>query len=123
MIHKDVTILIADRNPNVRDFLKREMAAEKYRVIVAVDGKNLLEIAARSPRIADILIVDPELPDMDASEIVDKLCRRTPPLPVIIHGLPEEDIAYRGSHSGIFIEKGSRSVEEIKQIVHKMVGE
>lgn len=122
MTTKEVTVLIADRNPNVRDFLKREMIAENYRVIVADDAKTLLKIAFESPPV-DLVIVDPDLPDMEASEIIKKLNSRWPPLPVVIHALPEEEIDYRGLPTEFFVEKGSRSIEIIKRIIHEMITE
>ncbi len=119
---KEVTILIADRNPNVREFLKREMMAENYRVIVADDAKTLLRIAFESHPV-DLAIIDPDLPDLEPSEIIEKLNSRLPPMPVVIHALPEEEIDYRGMYTGIFIEKGSRSIEIIKRIIREMITE
>ena len=117
-----VTILIADRNPNVREFLKREMTAENYRVILADDGKTLLKKAFEFHPV-DILIIDPDLPDMDSSDIVAKLKSRIPPLPVVIHTLSEGDIDCRGFCSSIFIEKGSRSIEVIKKTIRDIITE
>ena len=117
-----VTILIADRNPNVREFLKREMSAENYRVILADDGKTLLKKAFESHPV-DILIIDPDLPDMESSDIISKLKNRVPPLPVVIHALPEGDVDCRGFCSSIFIEKGSRSIEVIKKTIRDIITE
>lgn len=39
------TILIADRNSNVREFLKREMMTEGYRVRLAKDSREVLKWA------------------------------------------------------------------------------
>jgi CheY-like chemotaxis protein len=117
-----VTILIADRNPNVREFLKREMEAENHRVILADDAKTLLKAAFEFHPV-DILVIDPDLPDMEPSDIITKLKCRTPPLPVVIHALPEGEIDCRGFSSSIFIEKGSRSIEVIKRIIRDIITE
>ena len=117
-----VTILIADRNPNVREFLKREMTADNYRVILADDAKTLLRTAFESQPV-DILIVDPDLPDMESSDIISKLKSRMPPLPVVIHALPEGEIDCHGFSSSIFIEKGSRSIEVIKRFIRDIITE
>jgi DNA-binding response OmpR family regulator len=119
---KEVTILIADRNPNVREFLKREMTAEKYRVITADDAKTLLKTAFELHPV-DLVILDPDLPDMEVSDIIKKLNSRLPPLPVIIHALPEEQSDYRAMHTGILIEKGSQSIEIIKRTIREMITE
>ena len=51
------TILVADRNPNVRDFLKRELMAEGYRVLQAKDNREVLKrVFSRTP--LDLLIFD-----------------------------------------------------------------
>jgi len=119
---KKVTILIADRNPNVREFLKREMTAENYRVILADDAKASLKTAFESHPV-DILIIDPDLPDMESSDIISKLKCRTPPLPIVVHALPGGEIDCDGFSSSIFIEKGSRSIEVIKRIIRDIITE
>ena len=117
-----VTILIADRNPNVRDFLKREMVAEKYRVIVAEDAKTLLRLAFETDPV-DILIIDPDLPDMEPCDIIKKINNRVPPLPMVIHALPENDRNGSLVNAGVLIEKESRSIEVIKKLIRKMIAE
>lgn len=119
---EQVTILIADRNPNVREFLKREMTAENYHVILADDGKTLLKKAFESHPV-DILIIDPDLPDMESSDIISKLKKRVPPLSVVVHALPEGEVDCHGFSSSIFIEKSSRSIEIIKQFIRVVVTE
>ena len=119
---ENITILIADRNPNVREFLKREMAAENYRVMLADDGKTLLKKAFESHRV-DVLIIDPDFPDMESSDIFSRLKSRIPPLPVVIHALPEEEFDCQGFCSSIFIEKGSRSIEVIKKTIRDIITE
>lgn len=122
MMDPVVTILIADRNPNVRDFLKREMVAEKYRVIVAEDAKTLLRLAFETDPV-DILIIDPDLPDMEPCDIIKKINNRVPPLPMVIHALPENDRNGSLVNAGVLIEKESRSIEVIKKLIRKMIAE
>ena len=42
---KDITILIADRNPHVRKFLQREMTTAGYRVQLADTAREVLKWA------------------------------------------------------------------------------
>ena len=50
-------ILIADRNRHVRDFLRRELHAEGYRIEVARDGREVLNhLQGHEP--PDLLILD-----------------------------------------------------------------
>jgi FixJ family two-component response regulator len=82
-------ILIADRNRHVRDFLRRELSAEGYRVEVARDGREMLgRINGEDP--PHLLILDLEIPYLDEPEVWSRLKDRQPALPVVIHTfLPE----------------------------------
>ena len=113
---RKTTIMIADRNRNVREFLKREMVSENYRVICAEDAKTMFK-RALEPFMVDVLIIDPNLPDMEPSEIMRRLARRRPVLPIIVHCLSEEDDFSPPTDSVRFVEKGGGSIEVIKQIL------
>jgi DNA-binding response OmpR family regulator len=85
-------ILIADRNRHVREFLRRELTAEGYRVEVARDGRELLgKINGDDP--PHILILDLEIPYLDELQIWARVKECQPPPPVVIHTfLPEEKL-------------------------------
>ena len=81
---REFTILVADRNRRVRQFLMRELVAEGYAVLLA-DGKDdLLQIVRRDDTL-DLLILDDELLVPEESRIVDLLRNRVPHLPFIVH--------------------------------------
>ena len=66
------TILIADRNPHIREFLRREMMAEGYRARLAKNGREVLRLVyQRGP--LDLLILDPDLPDAGEVPVLEKL--------------------------------------------------
>jgi response regulator RpfG family c-di-GMP phosphodiesterase len=113
-----ITILIADRNPNVREFLKREMLSENYRAVCAEDAKTMFKLVSGLSRV-DVVIVDPDLPDMEAPEVLGKLWEKWPLLPVIIHSLFEENGFSSRPDSALFIEKRGRSIEAIKRVVRE----
>jgi DNA-binding response OmpR family regulator len=117
---RKLTILIADRNKNVRDFLRREFSSEGYGIITARDGNQVLEeIGRENP--PDLLILDLEIPDADSSEILEKAQRRNPPVPVVIHTfLTEESERDTLRDSEIFIEK-SGNVDYLKSAVADML--
>ena len=117
-----ITILIADRNPNVREFLKREMVSEDYRVICAEDAKSMFRLAL-APFMVDVLILDPDLPDMEASDVLGKLGVQKPGLPVIIHSFSEENRCAFFLDSAVFIEKGGGSTEVIKRVLKEQIAE
>jgi DNA-binding NtrC family response regulator len=115
------TILIADRNPRVRAFLKREMTAEGYQIRLADNGREVLNWAF-GPTPIHLLIIDPDLPDVEEQEILRQLENRVPELPIIIHsfalapaGRPER------LHGLVFVEKGGRSIEKLISAAAEML--
>lgn len=76
-------IIIADRNRHVREFLRRELISEGYRVRVAKDDKELLRMIDNET--PDLLILDLEIPYGGGLAVLQRLRDRNPPLPVVIH--------------------------------------
>jgi CheY-like chemotaxis protein len=110
-------ILIADRNPHVRRFLKRELEAEGYRIRLAESGVEVLKWAFH-PDPLDLIILDPDLPDTVAGQLMDKLKDRIPPIKVVIHAFLSD---YAAPHDKLsanaFIEKGGNSSEALKKVI------
>lgn len=117
------TILIADRNPNVRDLLKREMVGEGYRVILAKDSREVLRrVFSQEP--LDLLIFDLDLPDAADAKIIGRLNDRIPRLPVILHSFQTDHSNYpSGNSNTIFVEKRGNSVECLKKVVSKLLNQ
>ena len=115
------TILVADRNPNVREFLKREMMAEGYRVLQAKNSREVLkQVFSQTP--LDLLIFDLDLPDAGEVEIFEKLNDRIPQLPVVLHSFQTDRFNFpEAIISAIFVEKRGNSVERLKKVVAKML--
>ena len=118
---KTFTILVADRNRNIRDFLRRELSAEGYEVAVAGDGGQILAEIERENGV-DLLVFDLEIPDADSSKIFEKIQRRQPPLPVVIHTfLTEESERDFSLNKGeIYIEK-SGNIDLLKTAIADML--
>jgi CheY-like chemotaxis protein len=110
-------ILVADRNPHVRRFLKRELEAEGYRIRLAESGVEVLKWAFH-PDPLDLIILDPDLPDTVAGQLMDKLKDRIPPIKVVIHAFLSD---YAAPHDKLsanaFIEKGGNSSEALKKVI------
>jgi DNA-binding NtrC family response regulator len=111
------TILAADRNPHVRDFLKREMTAEGFQVDLAKNAREVLERVYQNESI-DLVIIDPDMPDASKEELLAQLSDRIPNLPVVIHSF-STDPAYqkKGPVDVTFVEKEGRSIEALKKVV------
>jgi DNA-binding NtrC family response regulator len=118
------TILIADRNRRVRDFLKREMLKEGFGVYLAENaGELIYEALNRNP--LDLIIVDPDFPGAQTTDLLRELQRRCPPVPVVVHthyvnSWPEA-AGCSGAGRCLVIEKGGSSVEKLKQVASQML--
>jgi DNA-binding NtrC family response regulator len=104
----------------VRSFLKRELEAEGYQVRLAENGFQVLNLVyERVP--LDLLILDPDLPDIDGTSLLEKVHDRIPPLPTIIHTfLTDYPDPREAVQADVFVEKGANSVEEIKRIIENL---
>jgi len=122
-VKKDITILIADRNPHVRKFLQREMTAAGYRVQLADTAREVLKWAFhREP--LDLVILDPDLSDADESHMLQHLLNRVPALPVVVHTYASEyGDAFKNMEELFFVEKRGSSVERLKQVVYEILVE
>lgn len=117
----NITLLIADRNPHVRKFLQREMTAAGYRVQLADNAHEVIKWAfSREP--LDLVILDPDLPDADESQMLHHLLNRVPALPVVVHTyVSEYGDAFKDMEELFFVEKGGSSVERLKQVVYDIL--
>lgn len=115
------TLLIADRNPHVREFIKREMTKEGFRVLQAEKGRDVIDMVCRCFSL-DLIIIDPDLPDMEETLLLEKIGERYPSLPVVIHAFDSENTNYfLYLKQTAFVEKGGQSIEELKQVVGEIL--
>ncbi|MCK9376246.1 MAG: response regulator [Syntrophobacterales bacterium] len=113
-------ILIADRNRHVREFLRRELTAEGYRVEVARDAREVMSrIDGEDP--PQLLILDLEIPYLDEPEVWGCLKDRQPPLPVVIHSLlPEYPTTLTLPIAARFLEKKG-DTDLLKSVVAEVI--
>jgi CheY-like chemotaxis protein len=114
-------ILITDRNRHVRDFLRRELAAEGYQVEMAADGREVLSrINGNDP--PQLLILDLEIPYLDEPGLWDRLRDCQPPLPLVIHTLlPEYPTRKTCPIAAAFLEKRG-DTDQLKAVVAEVIG-
>jgi DNA-binding NtrC family response regulator len=122
MVQEVVTVLIADRNPNVRDFLRREFLNEGYRILSAKNGREVLRQVNEPDRL-DVLVLDLDLPDTNGSDLLDLLQARVPGLPLVLHCFAPEDESRAEAYikAGAFVEKRGNSVDRLKKVVRELV--
>jgi DNA-binding NtrC family response regulator len=111
------TLLIADRNRHVRDFLRREFIADGYAVELAGDCRELSSfIEASEP--PDLLIVDLEMPCSGGPEAIETLLARNPLLPVVVHTFLSEEAAQEVcERAAAFLEKRGNNIDHLKATV------
>lgn len=118
---KQYHVLIADRNPRIRNLLKREFTKAGYVVRLAESSKTLLEIVF-GPAPLDLLIIDPDFPNTDLTVLSQRLSERVPQLPVILHALDTDLKSIRlPLHLAQLVEKNGCSVENLKKTVAGML--
>ena len=114
------TLLIVDKNPNVRGFLKREMEAEGYSIHLAENGRQTIQWIHRQTPV-DLVVLDPDLPDTDKCEMLTSIWGHLPPLPTVIHTFASiyNECSQCGSlpAEAVFVEKRGNSIERLKQVV------
>lgn len=75
------TIILADRNRHIRELLAREFNREGFVVKGCGLGREAADLAAME---GDMLVMDGELPDMDALSVIRWARRSRPGLPVAV---------------------------------------
>lgn len=118
---KGITILVADRNPHVREFLKRELGAVGYRVMLAKNGGEVLGCLEGRLGV-DLLVLDLDLPHAGDPGILDEIRGRTPTLPVVVHTcLPEYINHPTAMNNAAFVEKEGCSVDRLKDVISEVL--
>ena len=116
-MQKEFHLLVVDRNPHIRNFLKREFQSEGYNVQLAKNGRELVNRIYSSAPI-DLVIIDPDIPDVSQLNLFKSLEDRVPSLPFVIHS---DLIDYLESTSHIskatFVPKRGSSSETLKDVV------
>lgn len=114
-------ILIADRNPNIRSLISRELRSDGYDVRSARSATELLYHISGLSGHSVLLILDPDLPDAEYMSIERMLNERIPAIPIIIHALNPEFLNHdRFLYAKEIIEKADKSIESLKNAVSKV---
>jgi len=114
------TVLFVDDNKNIRDFCRRELEQEGYRVLVAGDGEEAL--AALEQVLPDLVILDIRMPRMGGFEAIEQLLNQNSDIPVIFYTAHKDDLDYdfRASLAEAYLEK-SEDLAELKSAVGQIL--
>jgi DNA-binding response OmpR family regulator len=92
-------ILVVEDEPGIVDFLDRGLSAQGFSVISALDGDSGLERALHED--VDLVVLDMLLPGRSGLEVLERLRRSKPALPVIVlTALGEVDDRVSGLDAG-----------------------
>ncbi len=100
------TILVADDEKGIRETLRRLLEYEKYDVLLAEDGLDALQKAENE--VVDLVLLDIKMPGMDGLEVLSRLHKTQPELPVVIisgHGTIQTAVEATRLGAFDFIEK------------------
>lgn len=114
-------ILISDRNKNVREYLKREMKIDGYKIELAKSASEILTRIREDDSIR-LLILDPDLPDLDYESLMQALIEMTAKLPVILHSYGNSGEGDNGLYKPVhFVEKRGYGIENLKKAVTSLL--
>lgn len=110
------TLVIAERNANIRELLRREFGREGYAVLTAGSGAEVLSQLSLAQRV-DLLVLDAEMGGPDGSALAPRLEREFPWLPVVLHGFA----GFASGEGGVArVEKGA-DFERLKRTVREVL--
>ena len=120
-MRKKFTILIADRNRNIRQFLKRELEAEGYLINLANNGLEVLEIVTAEP--PDLLILDLDMTYLNGVEILNQFERMKWSVPVVVYTLLTiyEDHPVIQKTAAAFLEKNENNIDSLKEKIVELL--
>ncbi|MFH1242426.1 MAG: response regulator [Pseudomonadota bacterium] len=120
---EESTILIADKNPHIREFLRRELTGEGYRVRVARNCKEVLKWAY-GPEPIHLLILDLDLPDEKDVPLLKELDDRVPAIPVVLHTFASDYATHCELPNRVaYVEKVGNSIERLKEVISEVLKE
>jgi CheY-like chemotaxis protein len=102
------TILVVEDEETVRNTLKRILMALGYSVVLAVDGREGVEIFGKDPEQFDLVLLDLTMPRLDGAEVYAEIRRTNSQTPIVLmSGYSEQEAAAHFSSKGLagFIEK------------------
>jgi two-component system cell cycle sensor histidine kinase/response regulator CckA len=102
------TILVVEDQPEVRSVIHKALSRHGYRVLMATNGSEAVEIAAAHGDRIDLLITDVVMPGLSARELAERFRRQHPAGRVLyMSGYTDDTVVQRGilEQSVEFIQK------------------
>lgn len=94
-------ILIVEDDPEIANFLKG-LLADSYSITIVSDGRTAIENMESKESTIDVVVLDYRLPDISGLEVLRKIKRMKPHIPVIfITAYGDEDVAVKAFRYGV----------------------
>ena len=91
------TVLVAEDESGVRDLLSRILTKQGYTVLLSVDGRDALRVAAEHPAQIHLLLSDVVMPHLNGSELAAELRVTRPDMKVLfLSGYTDDDVLRNG---------------------------
>jgi DNA-binding response OmpR family regulator len=119
-MERSFTILIADRNRRIREFLRRDFVSDGYSVLLADDTSNLASLIEQDDTL-DLLILDDEILALEGRRIIEQLGNRIPPLPFIVHSFSTESVDDDIVRASSALVEKRGDIEGLKQAVKQVL--
>jgi PAS domain S-box-containing protein len=103
----EVTLLIVEDEPAVRNLVAATLKTEGYRLLLAGSAEEAMLVAAEHPGAIDLLLTDAVMPGKSGIELANALVAERPGLPVIVmSGYTRETLDVTGlSHAVVLVHK------------------
>jgi PAS domain S-box-containing protein len=97
VLHGAETVLVAEDEDAVRSMVREALEARGYRVLVARNGVEALEMARRYGDYIDLLLTDVVMPQMNGAELAQRLSHMRPGLRVLfVSGYTDDAVIRHG---------------------------
>jgi CheY-like chemotaxis protein len=115
-------ILVVDDNEMIRDLLERMLIHLGYKVAMAKNGQEAIDMLREDTAQFDIIIVDLIMPQVDGLACFEEIKSLNPNVPVIISsGAANKDSLF-GKGLSAYLEK-PYTIEKVKETLEKFRGE
>lgn len=124
MDNSDVTVLLVEDEPSVRQTIRRMLERFGYSIIEAADGESGLALATMHGELIDIVLTDLMMPGMNGRTFADRLAQEQEGLPVIfMSGYTDETVNHRGlvDQNRAFLQKPFNS-QQLVRTIHDLLG-
>lgn len=112
-------ILFADNERSIRQFVKQELEAEGYGVVLTEDGTELLELLDRF--VVDAVILDEHMPRCSGLEAAKSVKQRHADLPIILFTADADYEQYKSPFVDAAVIK-SADLGELKAVIGELIG-